>query len=279
MSKKTGASVVNQSCRSSLAKNLLEQSNLVEYAPSIGNEAALSILLLLCSAFFDKVLLIHVTLCPLLLCSFMKSLLTPALLTLSAGGIFAVDFKKDIQPILKAECYKCHSEEAKKEKAGYVFDNLTRLAKDIGPGRAIVPGDLRDSHFFSTLVSPEEADAHMPPEKTLKDEEIKLIREWILAGAPLDGEGTTPMADNPAPTTPAPAATPAMTPVPAVETPAAPVLQKWTNTSGVVIEAEMVRLEGENVILKKADGTVFPPYPLNKLTPESQAQAKASAAQ
>lgn len=207
----------------------------------------------------------------------MKSLLTPALLTLFAGSIFAVDFKKDIQPILKAECYKCHSEEAKKEKAGYVFDNLTRLAKDIGPGRAIVPGDLRDSHFFATLVSPEDADAHMPPEKTLKDEEIKLIREWIMAGAPLDGEGGGPMADAPTPAPAAPTAAPS--PAPMAETPATPVLQKWTNTSGVVIEAEMLRLEGENVILKKADGTVFPPYPLSKLTPESQAQARASTAQ
>ena len=58
--------------------------------------------------------------------TFARALLTLFTLVVTAAG--AADFKKDIQPILKARCFECHSEQAKKEKAGYVFDNLKRYA-------------------------------------------------------------------------------------------------------------------------------------------------------
>lgn len=192
------------------------------------------------------------------------------LATVSTAGLLpvslsAVDFKRDIQPILKAECYKCHSEESGKEKAGYVFDNLERFAKDIGPGRAIEPGNLTDSHFFEILVSPEDENAHMPPKKTLSDNQIKVIREWILAGAPLPGQTPTAGTNTPAPNA-------AMAPA-ASEAPAGPVMQSWTNTDGRTIQAAMLRLEGDNVVLQMADGKIYN-YPLSKLSPESQAQAR-----
>src|SRR4051812_38061510 len=57
-----------------------------------------------------------------------------------ASRIMAVDFDKDIAPILKQNCYECHSEARKKEKAGFVFDNKVRLKKDIGPNLIIEPG-------------------------------------------------------------------------------------------------------------------------------------------
>lgn len=194
-----------------------------------------------------------------------------ALTSLLPVSLSAVDFKRDIQPILKAECYKCHSEESGKEKAGFVFDNLERFAKDIGAGRAIEPGNLTNSHFFEILVSPEDEDAHMPPKKTLKDNQIKVIREWILAGAPLPGQAPTAATNTPAPTQ-----SPAMAPgaTADVAAPATPVMKAWTNTEGRTIQAAMLRLEGETVVLQMANGQIYN-YPLSKLSPESQAQAKA----
>lgn len=49
-------------------------------------------------------------------------------------------------------------------------------------------------------------------------------------------------------------------------------LRSWTNTSGKVIKAEFVRLEGETLVIRK-DGKVFN-VPLSKLSAESQNQAK-----
>src|ERR1700712_5118937 len=59
----------------------------------------------------------------------------------------AIDFQKDIAPILKKNCYECHSEEKKKEKSGEVFDNLKRFAHDIGVNLLIEPGSPSSSHF------------------------------------------------------------------------------------------------------------------------------------
>ena len=50
-------------------------------------------------------------------------------------------------------------------------------------------------------------------------------------------------------------------------------LKKWTSADGRTITADLVRVEGESVILKREDGQVFQ-VPLAKLSPESQAAAK-----
>jgi hypothetical protein len=188
-------------------------------------------------------------------------------LVLTVSVASAIEFKKDIQPILKAQCYKCHSEAAKKEKGGFVFDNLERFAKDIGPGRVIEPGNLAESHFFETLVSPDSDDAHMPPNETLSDGEITKVREWIQAGASLGKEKSPTIAK----TETAPPA------VPPATTPAAPsrpaTLQDWTNSEGKVIQATMLRLEGTSVVLQLTSGQTYN-YPLEKLSSASQQMAR-----
>lgn len=189
----------------------------------------------------------------------MKFLLPAALVAIPAAAAHAVDFKRDIQPILKAECYKCHSEESGKEKGGFVFDNLERFAKDIGPGRTIEPGNLKDSHFYTTLVVELDDDAHMPPKKNLPEASIAKIKQWIEEGASLDGSKKPAAAST--------AATSSAMPAP-------PAIQNWTNTEGRIIQAAMLKLEGESVVLRMANGQVYN-YPLSKLSPESQAQAKA----
>ncbi|CAN5702277.1 hypothetical protein BH11VER1_BH11VER1_12260 [soil metagenome] len=173
---------------------------------------------------------------------------------------FAVDFKKDIAPILKAQCYKCHSEEAKKEKAGYVFDNLERLGKDIGPGRVIEPGDIEESHLYQVLIKPQDDDGHMPPNKALEAGDLAKIKQWITDGAPLEG-GKKPTAGGGS-SLGAPGSLPAR-----------PVMQSWTSADGRVIQAAMLRVEGETVILQMANGQTYP-VPLSKLSAASQELAK-----
>jgi hypothetical protein len=180
------------------------------------------------------------------------------LLSASATFAFGADFKRDIVPILKAECYKCHSEETGKEKGGFVFDNLERFKKDIGPGRVIEPGKTEGSDFLTTFTNDIEDDTHMPPKKNLTSAQIAKFKEWIAEGATFDGSKV-------AATPPAPA--------PAAPVAAAPAMQSWTNTEGRVIQATMVRMEGEHVVLLMADGKTYN-YPLSKLAPASQDLAK-----
>lgn len=192
--------------------------------------------------------------------SFLRIQLT--ILCLSAAAAGAVDFKKDIRPILKARCYECHNASMKQPKAGYVFDDLKKLANDIGPKGQIVPGDPERSNLLD-LVSRDKD--RMPPgsKEPLTAKEVKLLREWIQEGASLDGStaATKPGAGL-APRTP--------------EAPPAP-LQDWTNAEGKTIKARYVRMSGDAVVIKTAENKSFK-VPLTKLNAASQEQAKAAAA-
>jgi hypothetical protein len=181
-----------------------------------------------------------------------------ALLLLSLHALvplrtMAVDFDKDIVPILKKNCYECHSEENKKEKAGYVFDNKARLKKDIAPNMLIEPGDPGRSHLMRVLAESGFKN-HMPPDEDLSSGDLEKIRQWISEGATLDKDA----------------------PKVAVKKSLPPIMT-WVNADGKKIKAGFGGMQGDNVILKMPNGQLVP-YPVAKLAAESQQQAKECAA-
>ena len=167
--------------------------------------------------------------------------------------VAAIDFKKDIRPILKENCYECHSKESGKEKAGYIFDDPEVLKLDIQPKGIIVPEKPAESYFLEVITMDVSEKAHMPPKKMMSDRDIAKLREWIEAGAPLEAVAAS-----------------------ALPRPAAATVMDWTNAEGVTIKAGFVRLEGESVVLKLASGQQVP-YPLSKLNAASQEQARKAA--
>lgn len=187
----------------------------------------------------------------------MPAVRLPALILLASAAIaprlWAVDFDKDVKPILKEHCYECHSEEKKKEKAGFVFDNKTRMKKDIGPNLIIEPGDPGASHFLRIIA---EADAknHMPPNKNLDPKDVDTLRKWIAEGAGLEKDSPKVAAKK-----------------------TLPPIMSWTNAEGKTIRAGFGGVEGENVVLKMPNGMKVS-YPLAKLSAESQQQARDAAA-
>ena len=176
------------------------------------------------------------------------------LLLLAVGVAQAVEFEKEIKPILVKNCYECHSETRKKEKAGYVFDNLGRFAKSIGRNLAIEPGSPSESTFYDVLINPE-AKHHMPPKGSLPQGELDKIRVWISEGARLDDKA----------------------PKMAIKKDLPPIM-KWTNTDGRSIKAGFGGLEGDQVVFKMPGGQLVK-YPMSKLSPESQKLAKECAAE
>ena len=168
----------------------------------------------------------------------------------------AVDFKSKVAPVLKQYCYKCHSEAEKKEKGKLALDNLQRFGEKIGSGKLISPGEPDASPFYTSMIEPLDSEDRMPPKKDAQpsEQQVELIKTWIAEGAKFEGGGTAP----------------AMAPSQA----AAPGgLTTWTSADGRTIQATMLRLEGDNVILQRNDGGVFS-VPLANLSPESQAAAK-----
>jgi hypothetical protein len=106
----------------------------------------------------------------------------------------AVDFVKDIQPLLQESCLKCHGPE--KQKNGYRVD-VKSIALKGGDthGVAIIPGKSADSpliHFVAGL----DEEMLMPPKGgRLTAEQIGLLRAWIDQGASWPDDATATVDD------------------------------------------------------------------------------------
>ena len=106
-----------------------------------------------------------------------------------------VRFNEHIRPILAEHCLHCHGPDSRKREAGLRLD-IERLAKE----HAIVPGHPEKSEFFLRLTSTE-VDQRMPPPETgkkLSDDQVRLIRQWILDGARFEGHWAFEPISNPA---------------------------------------------------------------------------------
>ena len=97
-----------------------------------------------------------------------------------------LSFNEHVQPILAANCYACHGTDPGSRKADLRLDRAEhayRKRKDGDP--AIVPGKPDMSPLIARIESRDEKKIMPPPEshKTLKPEQIALLRKWIADGA------------------------------------------------------------------------------------------------
>lgn len=163
----------------------------------------------------------------------------------------AADFKKDVLPIFESSCGKCHMGGNSKGDLALDADQI-KAAITGGP---IKPKDADGSELIKRITMEEGTEHQMPPKGgRLAARDVKTIKEWIDAGAPLEGEG---MAAKPE----------------AAKAPQ-PVQGDWTNVQGKTITATLVKVEGDKALLQMANGTTYP-YPIAQLSAESQARVKA----
>ncbi|MHB8638003.1 MAG: DUF1553 domain-containing protein [Fimbriimonadaceae bacterium] len=98
----------------------------------------------------------------------------------------AVNFGRDVRPIISAHCFKCHGTDAAKAAAGLRLDTFAGATKQLGDGAAVAPGDPAKS-LLLRRVSEKNADMRMPPPDAglpaLTTDEIAVLRKWILSGA------------------------------------------------------------------------------------------------
>ncbi|MBI1371756.1 MAG: DUF1553 domain-containing protein [Phycisphaera sp.] len=101
-------------------------------------------------------------------------------------------FEARIRPVLVEHCYKCHSTEAKKSKAGLLVDTRESLRRGGDGGPAVVPGDPDKSLLF-TAITHADPELKMPAKKPkLPDAVIADFRTWIQRGAADPRESTGP---------------------------------------------------------------------------------------
>jgi mono/diheme cytochrome c family protein len=115
-------------------------------------------------------------------------LLSSPVLGLAADGT-AVDYNRDIRPILADNCYTCHGPDAKQRKARLRLDTEEGALAELRHGRAIVPGKSAESRLIARITAADPED-RMPPAtsgKKLAPEQIELLRRWIDEGAVWQG--------------------------------------------------------------------------------------------
>lgn len=104
----------------------------------------------------------------------------------SLRGTEAIDFGRQIRPILSAKCFSCHGPDEEHRKADLRLD-IREGAFAVEDGVAVLaPGKPQESEAWLRIHSDDKDDV-MPPPKAknpLSTAEKELIRQWIEQGAP-----------------------------------------------------------------------------------------------
>lgn len=125
----------------------------------------------------------------------------------SAAAADPIDYVKQIEPIFKAQCIKCHGEA--KAQAKLRLDSAAGIAAKLAADpKLIVAGKPEESELYQRLVLPADSPKRMPKgTDPLPEADVKLIAEWIKQGAAL--AVATAAVETPAPAAATPAAEPA----------------------------------------------------------------------
>jgi mono/diheme cytochrome c family protein len=103
-----------------------------------------------------------------------------------AGSSAKLSFNETIQPILSENCYACHGPDPGARKAGLRLDRgefAFAAHEKFGP--AIIRGNPDKSPLVRRIESDNPKERMPPPEahRTLKPEQIALLRRWVKEGA------------------------------------------------------------------------------------------------
>jgi hypothetical protein len=90
-------------------------------------------------------------------------------------------FLAQIEPLLRTRCQSCHNAEL--AEGGLRVDSREALLTGGVSGPAIAPGDARAS-LLVMAVAKTHATLEMPPEETLRPQQVAALARWIDAGAP-----------------------------------------------------------------------------------------------
>ena len=98
----------------------------------------------------------------------------------------AIEFNRDIRPILSDNCFACHGPDEKARQSGLRLDLMEAGRSKLESGKtAIVPGKSADSELVRRISS-QDPNERMPPMdsgKHLTVSQIELLNRWVSQGA------------------------------------------------------------------------------------------------
>ncbi len=110
-------------------------------------------------------------------------MISSILLAVLAGSSPAIDYVRDVKPILAARCTSCHG--AIRQKAGLRLDTAELIRRGGDSGPAFEPGQSSESLIIERVTA-DASSERMPPESEgtrLSPEEVAVLRAWIDQGA------------------------------------------------------------------------------------------------
>ncbi len=121
----------------------------------------------------------------------------------------AVDFQRDVRPILSDNCFACHGPDEATREADLRLDTRDGAFSARPPagrsnrprGPAVVPGDTGASLLVERINQTDPL-RRMPPEvsqKSLSGEQVETLTRWIEQGAPWDEHWSFAAIDRPTP--------------------------------------------------------------------------------
>jgi len=129
-----------------------------------------------------------------LLCGLMGALMPQPLLSDNAASSEAerraapaIQFSRDILPLLSDRCFHCHGPDAETRQAGFRLDKRESAIGEADSGEhPIVPGKPETSELLRRIMA-EDPDERMPPagsgKARLTPQETTRLRNWISQGA------------------------------------------------------------------------------------------------
>ncbi|MGI9469655.1 MAG: PSD1 and planctomycete cytochrome C domain-containing protein [Rubripirellula sp.] len=93
----------------------------------------------------------------------------------------AVDFAREVLPVLSDNCFVCHGPDSH-EETDLKLDSFAAATSDRGGYRAIDPGALNESELLARIFSDDDP---MPPadaERQLTEEDRQILKRWIEQG-------------------------------------------------------------------------------------------------
>lgn len=123
-----------------------------------------------------------------------RFLIAVFLAAIAAGCDRPVSYKKDIRPVLVANCLQCHDGTGEGSTAsGLNLQTYESLMKGTKFGPVVVPGSAVSSTFYRVVTDSVDPKIRMPPHnkeslaqgrgEKLTDGQIKDIELWIDQGA------------------------------------------------------------------------------------------------
>jgi hypothetical protein len=106
----------------------------------------------------------------------------------------AIDFARDVQPLLERHCYECHG--AKKARGRLRLHGPDQIAKGGQSGPAVVGGDIEHSLLMRRVLGLDDEDRMPLDADPLSDGELATLRGWIAAGAKMPAAAQTTAATD-----------------------------------------------------------------------------------